>query len=43
LKLVEDGWEWLNCFDHPKKQGLLAVGKPGGLPDGQGAVMPQVG
>jgi len=22
LKLVEGGWEWLNCFNHPKKQGL---------------------
>jgi len=20
--LVEGGWEWLNCFNHPKKQGL---------------------
>jgi len=20
--LVEGGWEWLNCFNHPKKQNL---------------------
>ena len=20
--MVEGGWEWLNCFNHPKKQGL---------------------
>ena len=24
MKLVEGGWEWLNCFNHPKKQGLSA-------------------
>ena len=22
MKLVEGGWEWLNCFNHPKKQDL---------------------
>jgi len=21
--LIEGGWKWLNCFNHPKKQGLI--------------------